>query len=345
IADRYRVLGGVGRGVFSTVLKCIDTRGAAIGGGSGVEVALKFIRNNDLMRKNAQKEVAILQDLRHHDPHNRKHCVRLLDTFEHRGHTVMVFEALQMNLRETLRKFGNKVGINAAAVRTYAKQLFSALRHLEARRVVHADIKLDNIVVSEGFGVCKLCDFGSAFREASCRLKLKGPDGTPTPYLVSRWYRAPEIILGLDCDRALDTWSVATTLFELFVGKPMLPGKSNNEMLKLMMGYKGAFPKAMLRQHVRAYAKINAAPHFDDAKSFAFVQHELDPISKHPTMRHVVITAPTRNVRSELLSGKGGEDERDTVIALADLLERCLALDPRRRPTIAEAFDLPFLRR
>jgi serine/threonine-protein kinase PRP4 len=98
-----------------------------------------------------------------------------------------------MNLRETLKKFGKDVGINIGAVRLYARQLLVALRHLADLRVVHADIKLDNILCSGDLKKVILCDFGSAFRETDT-------DNEPTPYLVSRFYRAPEIILGQQCE-------------------------------------------------------------------------------------------------------------------------------------------------
>lgn len=63
----------------------------------------------------------------------------------------------------------------------------------------------------------------SAFRETD-------PDNDPTPYLVSRWYRAPEIVMGLDYDKSIDLWSVGVTLFELYKGAPVLPGVNNNEV-------------------------------------------------------------------------------------------------------------------
>ena len=97
-----------------------------------------------------------------------------------------------MNLRETLKKFGKDVGINISAIRIYGRQLFVALKFLTELKIVHADIKLDNILISQDLKTVKLCDFGSAFFETDT-------DNDPTPYLVSRFYRAPEIILGQPC--------------------------------------------------------------------------------------------------------------------------------------------------
>ncbi|KAJ1417584.1 kinase-like domain-containing protein [Ochromonadaceae sp. CCMP2298] len=188
VGDRFQIMGVVGKGVFSTVLKCLD-----LNSGDGTQhVAVKMIRSNDTMRKAADKEVSILQDLARHDPHNKKFCVRLLSHLEYRNHVAMVFEFQQMNLREALKKFGKDVGINISAVRMYGRQLFCALRHLADLQVVHADLKLDNILCSADLKTVKLCDFGSAFKETDS-------DTDPTPYLVSRFYRAPEIVLGQQC--------------------------------------------------------------------------------------------------------------------------------------------------
>lgn len=143
IGGRYQVRGAMGKGVFSTVLSCIDLQQGSI------QVAIKMVRNNDIMRKAAQKELELLGEIADKDPENRRHCVRLLGQIEHRAHTCMIFESLQMNLRETLKKFGKNVGINVKSVRTYSKQLFVALKHIASLGIVHADIKPDNILVSE----------------------------------------------------------------------------------------------------------------------------------------------------------------------------------------------------
>lgn len=77
----------------------------------------------------------------------------------------------------------------------------------------------------------KLCDFGSA---------MFSGDNEITPYLVSRFYRAPEVILGLPYDHPMDMWSIGCVLYELFTGRILFPGRTNNDMLKLMMEVKGA---------------------------------------------------------------------------------------------------------
>lgn len=89
-----------------------------------------------------------------------------------------------MNLREVLKKYGKDVGLSIKAVRSYTQQLMLALKHMRKCNILHADIKPDNILVNETKLYLKLCDFGSASLASECDI---------TPYLVSRFYRAPEI--------------------------------------------------------------------------------------------------------------------------------------------------------
>jgi len=85
---------------------------------------------------------------------------------------------------QVLKKYGKDVGLHVKAVRSYTQQLFLALKLLKRANILHADIKPDNILVSESKLVLKLCDFGSASHIHENEI---------TPYLVSRFYRAPEI--------------------------------------------------------------------------------------------------------------------------------------------------------
>ena len=90
--------------------------------------------------------------------------------------------------------------------------------------MTHRDLKLEN-VLGTADGRYVLCDFGSAFFTTDS-------DNLPTPYLVSRFYRAPEVILGQEYDAAIDIWSVAVSLAELFLGKVLFAGKNNSDMLR-----------------------------------------------------------------------------------------------------------------
>ena len=198
---------------------------------------------------------------------------------------------------------------------------------------MHADIKLDNILCSGDLKQVKLCDFGSAFRETDT-------DNDPTPYLVSRFYRAPEIILGMPYDRQIDLWSVGVCLYELFTGHVMFPGRSNNEMLKLMMALKGRFPNKMVKLHQRQYDAMKMEAHFDPDSKFRCT--ETDPLTQKPTTRLMDITGPTRDLLQALRSSKAGSDDGKLVSHLADLLDKCITLDPTKRMTVADVLKHQF---
>lgn len=128
--------------------------------------------------------------------------------------------------------------------------------------MITLDIKPDNMLLDDKQSTIKLCDFGSAFR-------LEEGKHDPTPYLVSRFYRAPEIVLGLAYDKAVDMWSVGCCLYEMFTGKVMFPGSTNNEMLKLFMEVKGKLPNKLIKRHRQAYIeKFEMEPHFTEDNKF-----------------------------------------------------------------------------
>ncbi|KAH9499749.1 hypothetical protein Btru_077728, partial [Bulinus truncatus] len=254
---RYSVYAYKGQGMFSNVVMCRD---AARG---NTDVAIKVIRNNDMMLKTGMKELEFLRKLNDADPDDKFHCLRLFRHFYHKQHLCLVFEPLSMNLREVLKKYGKDVGLHIKAVRSYSQQLLLALKLLRKCSILHADIKPDNILVNESKMVLKLCDFGSASHVS---------ENDITPYLVSRFYRAPEIILGLGYDHNIDTWSVGCTLFELYTGKILFPGTSNNDMLKTIMDYKGRIPNKMIRKG------MFKDQHFDS--SYNFRHHEMDKITQ-----------------------------------------------------------------
>ncbi|KAI9673161.1 MAG: U4/U6 small nuclear ribonucleoprotein prp4 [Caeruleum heppii] len=320
---RYHVQANLGKGMFSGVVRAMDAKTKKL-------VAIKLIRSNETMKKAGLKEIEILQKLNQADAEDKKHMIRLERYFEHKGHLCMVFENLSINLREVLKKFGRDVGINIRAVRTYAHQMFMGLSLLRKCNILHADVKPDNVLVNESRSMLKICDLGSA-SDAS--------ENEITPYLVSRFYRAPEIILGLPYDFALDTWSVGCTLYELYTGKILFTGRTNNQMLRSIMECRGKFSHKMLR-------KAQFAPmHFDDLLNFRSV--EVDKMSGKDVIRTLTFAKPTRDLKTRLLSTTKGMNEAEVkdLHLFVDLLDRCLNLNPEKRCTPSEALRHGFFMR
>ena len=291
---------------------------------------MSSIADNLNRKKAGIKEIEILQQLMQADPEDKKHVIRLERQFEHKGHLCMVFENLSINLREVLKKFGRDVGINLKAVRAYAQQLFLGLSLLRKCNILHADLKPDNVLVNESRNHLKICDLGSA-SDAS--------DNEITPYLVSRFYRAPEIILGMPYDFAIDTWSIGCTLFELYTGKILFTGRTNNQMLRSIMECRGKFSHKILRK--AQFASL----HFDDLLNFRSV--EQDKLTGKDVVKMLNFVKPSRDLKARMsVVGKGMTDAETKELNLfVDLLDRCLQLNPEKRCTPAEALKHPFILR
>ncbi|KAH8117641.1 kinase-like domain-containing protein [Phellopilus nigrolimitatus] len=324
---RYQVFSSLGKGMFANVVRARILQGDA--NEVGKEVAIKIVRSQESMFKAGLKEAQILNKLKQADPEDKKHVVRLERTFEHRGHLCLVFESLSMNLRDVVKRFGKDVGLNIQAVRAYTHQLFLAMSLLRKCNIMHADIKPDNILANEQKTVLKVCDLGSA-SDAS--------ENEITPYLVSRFYRAPEIIMGVPYDCSLDIWSIGCTLYELYTGKILFPGRSNNQMLLLMMELKGRFNSKMIKK-----AKFGDN-YFDDMGAFESV--ERDRVTGTDVIRKVHLAKPSRDLRARLLpsASKASDEEAKLIMSFIDLLDKCLMLDPARRITPKEALAHSFIR-
>ncbi|KAK5947865.1 U4/U6 small nuclear ribonucleoprotein prp4 [Knufia fluminis] len=326
IDDRYEVTANLGRGMFASVIRARDTKSK-----DGRSVAIKIIRNNESMRKAGLKEVDILKDLAANDPDDRKHVVRLLRSFDHKGHLCMVFENMDMNLREVLKKFGRDIGLNLKAIRTYAQQLFLGLSLMKKCQYLHADLKPDNILADESRMKIKIADLGSASPIT---------ENATAPYLVSRFYRAPEVILGIDYDYGIDMWSTGCTLFELYTGKILFTGRNNNNMLKNIMECRGKFPHKLLRKGSLSY------DYFDDLLNFR--AQEQDKATGRIVTKMIDIKAkPVRDLRSRLIpkDKKMNEQDRKELESFADLLDKCLDLRPEKRITPMDGLKHPFITR
>lgn len=100
------------------------------------------------MRTSGEKEVKVVNQINKADAKDRKNCIRLLEHFEYNNHLCIVYESMEMNMRETLAKYGKDVGLSLDGICSYGRQLFIALNHLHKQGFIHADLKPDNIMVS-----------------------------------------------------------------------------------------------------------------------------------------------------------------------------------------------------
>jgi len=325
--NRYKSYAYTGKGVFSNVVRCKDKMR------NDQDLAIKIIRKNDLMLKAGLREVELLKKLNDADPEDRYHCLRMFRSFTFKQHLCLVFEPLAMNLRDVVKKYGSGVGLHVKAVRSYSQQLFLALKLLRKCHILHADIKPDNILVNESKSVLKLCDFGSGS-------DIK--DAEITPYLVSRFYRAPEIILGCPYDYGIDLWSVATSIFELATGKIMLSGRTNNHMLKLCQDYKGKFPNKMIRRGLPEIRQL----HFDQNNDFLYVKK--DKLTGQDTIQTITNVIKTKDLKTQLVPTASSNEKvtpelQRKMIQLCELIDKCTALDPSKRASINDCLAHPFI--
>ena len=234
VAYRYEIQGILGKGSFGQVMKCLDHK-------TNTLKAVKIIRNKKRFHHQALIEVKILEHLRHKDPDDDVNIVHTCEYFYFRNHLCISFELLSINLYEFIRS-NNFQGLSLSLIRRFASQLLVALRFLKSQRVIHCDLKPENILLKQpSKSAIKVIDFGSSCFE----------DERVYTYIQSRFYRAPEVILGLPYDVAIDMWSFGCILAELYTGYPLFPGENENEQLACIMEVLGLPPKRLLEFSTR----------------------------------------------------------------------------------------------
>lgn len=322
----------LGRGAFSTVFRCRDM------GVSGKEYAIKFIRSNALLRKATEKEVRLMRRLRNEasvqDPEGARCFLGLAgpETFEHKGHLALVFYLQRCDLRSGLQKYGQGRGLPLPNVRTYARDIFMALRALKKVNVIHSDLKPDNLLMTLDKASVKLSDFGSAMDMAE-RIR--------TDYAQPRFYRAPEIILGQSYGTQIDMWSAGATLFELATGRILFTGRTNNGMIHEMLKTCGAFSKRF------ATTGEFAAKHFTKEGHF-----RLKDVSGEQLVPAGRFRKPSQPV-AQLLCDLGkkippGMDANLHQVAVrnvGDLITKCVVPDPAGRTTPEVALEHRFFQK
>ena len=159
------------------------------------------------------------------------------EAFRRKGKLYLVFEYVPRNLLEVLEE--RPGGLDPTLVRRYIWQLVKAIAWCHRHDIVHRDIKPENLLVGPDdtrSDALKLCDFGFARQ-----LKRHKPDEVLTDYVATRWYRAPELLLGSEkYGTEVDTWAIGCIMGELTDGQPLFPGESDVDQLHIVCKSMGA---------------------------------------------------------------------------------------------------------
>uniref|UniRef100_A0A1A7YR95 non-specific serine/threonine protein kinase n=1 Tax=Iconisemion striatum TaxID=60296 RepID=A0A1A7YR95_9TELE len=333
MTNTYEVLEFLGRGTFGQVVKCWKR-------GTNEIVAIKILKNHPSYARQGQIEVSILARLSTEsaDDYN---FVRAYECFQHKNHTCLVFEMLEQNLYDFLKQ--NKFSpLPLKYIRPVLQQVATALMKLKSLGLIHADLKPENIMLvdpsRQPYRV-KVIDFGSASHvsKAVC-----------STYLQSRYYRAPEIILGLPFCEAIDMWSLGCVIAELFLGWPLYPGASEYDQIRYISQTQGLPAEYLLSAGTKTTRFFNRDP--DSAYPLWRLKtpedHEGETGIKSKEARKYIFNCLDDMAQVNMTSDLEGSDmlaEKADRREFIDLLTKMLTIDADKRITPIETLNHPFV--
>ncbi|XP_066559578.1 homeodomain-interacting protein kinase 1 isoform X4 [Amia ocellicauda] len=332
-SNSYEVLEFLGRGTFGQVAKCWKR-------GTNEIVAIKILKNHPSYARQGQIEVSILNRLstENADEYN---FVRSYECFHHKNHTCLVFEMLEQNLYDFL-KHSKFSPLLLKCIRPILQQVATALMKLKSLGLIHADLKPENIMLVDPLRQpyrVKVIDFGSASHvsKAVC-----------STYLQSRYYRAPEIILGLPFCEAIDMWSLGCVIAELFLGWPLYPGASEYDQIRYISQTQGLPAEYLLSAGTKTVRFFNRG----SDSSYPLwrlktpTEHEAEMGIKSKEARKYIFNCLDDMMQVNMSTDLEGTDmlaEKADRREFIDLLKKMLTLDADKRITPLKTLGHPFV--
>lgn len=226
-ADRYHVLEVIGEGSYGRVYKGRRRFGKQV-------VALKFIsklKRTEEELLSLKREVDIMRELRH------ENIIALYDWFETDTDVCVVTEFAEGDLFQILE---DDKRLSEDEIHPLACQLLSALFYLHSHRILHRDMKPQNILIGKN-GAVKLCDFGFARAMSRETIVLTSIKGTPL-------YMSPELVQEKPYDHTADLWSLGCILYELWTGEPPFYCTSIVQLVHVIVKNEVHWPEGMSPQ-------------------------------------------------------------------------------------------------
>ncbi|KAJ1914039.1 negative regulator of the PHO system [Mycoemilia scoparia] len=210
--SEYQRLEQLGEGTYATVFKGRNRQGEI--------VALKEIKLDpeEGAPSTAVREISLMKELSH------PNIVKLLDVQHTESKMMLVFEFMDKDLKRYMDVHGARGVLDPMTIKWFMYQLIDGIRYCHDRQVLHRDLKPQNLLINNR-GELKIGDFGLA-------RSVGIPVNTFSNEVVTLWYRAPDVLLG---SRAyggnIDVWSAGCIMAEMFMGRPLFAGNSNDDQL------------------------------------------------------------------------------------------------------------------
>mmetsp|Transcript_16408 Transcript_16408/g.27728 ORF Transcript_16408/g.27728 Transcript_16408/m.27728 type:complete len:417 (+) Transcript_16408:335-1585(+) len=296
IKSRYSLIRPIGHGAYGVVISALDKE-------TGDKVAIKKISRafeDPVDAKRILREIKLMKKFSH------ENVIRIMDiippppTAEEFEDVYIVQDLMETDLHRIIY---SKQPLTIDHIQYFIYQILRGLKYIHSANVLHRDLKPSNLLLKSNCDL-KICDFGLA------RGVEDEQTGGLTEYVVTRWYRAPEIMLACqEYTSAIDMWSVGCIFAELLARTPLFPGEDYIAQLRLICDKLGR-------------------PADEDLD---FVTSE--------RARRFMKSLPKKQPPSfkEMFSNHSGEDD-----ALA-LVKKMLEIHPKKRITIDEALEHPFL--
>lgn len=324
--DRYEIDSLIGKGSFGQVVKAFDYE-------EQCSVAIKIIKNKKPFLNQAQIEVKLLEMMNRADADNKYYIVKLKRHFMWRNHLCLVFELLSYNLYDLLRNT-NFRGVSLNLTRKFAQQLCTALLFLSTPElnIIHCDLKPENILLcNPKRSAIKIVDFGS-----SCQLGQR-----IYQYIQSRFYRSPEVLLGIPYDLGIDMWSLGCILVEMHTGEPLFSGANEVDQMNKIVEVLGMPPKYLLDQAHKT------RKYFEKLPSEAYILKK----SKDGKKYKLPGAKKLHDILGVESGGPGGRrvgepgHSMSEYLKFKDLILRMLDFDPKMRVTPYYALQHNFFKR
>ncbi|XP_055379207.1 cyclin-dependent kinase-like 4 isoform X1 [Condylostylus longicornis] len=229
--ERYEKLSRLGEGSYGIVYKCRDRE-------TGALVAVKrFVESEEdpAIRKIALREIRLLKNLKH------PNLVSLLEVFRRKRRLHLVFEFCEHTVLHELERYPN--GCPDHLTKQIVYQTMQGVAYCHKQGCLHRDIKPENILLTAQ-GQVKLCDFGFA--------RMLSPGENYTDYVATRWYRAPELLVGdTQYGTPVDVWAIGCVFAELVRGQALWPGRSDVDQLFLIRKTLGD----LLPRHIQIFGQ------------------------------------------------------------------------------------------